>query len=448
MTYLTSRWNIVLRVLLLALLIAGLAWCLLETGYVVVPFLLFAAVVISTLSLIRSLEKTNREFTDFITAIKNSDFSRLNEKDKRGKSFARLKEAQNSIIDEFQRVRIEREAHYFFLQNVVEHINTAIIAVESEGGIVLMNGGARQLLDAPYLKNISALKASHPQLHHMIMSLQPGSHPLFELERAGGKLRMSLKASHFSINGNRHKLISLTNIESELDLTELQAWEKLIHVLTHEIMNSMTPISSLSSLLRIKAAGLLGKEAGNDTVSDIAEGLQVIEKRSYGLTNFVNSYKTLMAIPRPDLKTVEVEALFRRIKVLRQEVLLAQGIQLTLLLTSKDLFIHADAELLEQILLNLLNNAADACAGSPEPLIELSARARDHKVIVTVADNGTGIDSEHLDKIFIPFFTTKKGGSGIGLSLSKQIMRLHGGNLLLSSVPGKTEFQLEFPFPL
>jgi two-component system nitrogen regulation sensor histidine kinase NtrY len=443
MTYATNRWTIVLRVIVLIGLIAGLAWCLFETSYVVVPFLLFASVVIATRDLIRYVDKTNREFADFLTAIKNSDFSRLNTSDKRGPSFTRLREAQNKIVDEFQRIRIEREAHYFFLQNVVEHIKTAIIALDHQGGIVLMNGSARQLLDVPYLKNISALKASHPDLHDTITNLPPGNQPWFELERPEGKLRMSLRASHFSINGNRHKLISLTNIESELDFTELQAWEKLIHVLTHEIMNSMTPISSLSSLLRTKAAGLAGKQG--DDVNDIAEGLQVIEKRSYGLMNFVNNYKTLTAIPKPDLKTVAVEAVFKRIKVLRQEVLVAQGVQLVLVLKSNDLFIHADPDLLEQILLNLVNNSADACGGVPQPVIELSAQASDHKVIISVTDNGSGIDRSHLDKIFIPFFTTKKTGSGIGLSLSKQIMRLHRGNLLVSSAPGKTEFQLEFP---
>jgi two-component system nitrogen regulation sensor histidine kinase NtrY len=441
MTYTTNRWTIVLRVIVLIGLIAGLTWCLFETSYLVVPFLLLALVVVAARDLIRYVDKTNREFADFLTAIKNSDFSRLNTNDKRGRSFTRLREAQNNIVDEFQRIRIEREAHYFFLQNVVEHIKTAIIALDNQGGIVLMNGSARQLLDAPYLKNISALRTSHPDLHDTIMSLQPGHQPLFELERPEGKLRVSLRASHFSINGNRHKLISLTNIESELDFTELQAWEKLIHVLTHEIMNSMTPISSLSSLLRSKAAGLTVKQG--DEVKDIAEGLQVIEKRSYGLMSFVNNYKSLTTIPKPDFKTVAVEALFKRIKVLRREALSGQGIQLVL--KSGDLFIHADPDLLEQILLNLVNNAADACAGVSYPVIELSARAGDHKVIISVADNGSGIDRMHLDKIFIPFFTTKKTGSGIGLSLSKQIMRLHRGNLLLSSAPGKTEFQLEFP---
>lgn len=445
MTYITSRWAIILRVALLTVIIAGLAWCLFKTTYVVVPFLLFVFAVFSIVGLIRYIEKTNREFADFLTAIKNSDFSRLNPADKRGKSFTRLKEAQNSIIDEFQRIRIEREAHYFFLQKVVEHIKTAIIAIDSKGEIILLNESAKQLLDVPYLKNISALKSSDAALHNAIISLQPGNHPVFELERQSEKIRMSLKASHFAINGNLHKLISITNIESELDFTELQAWEKLIHVLTHEIMNSMTPISSLSSLLRTKAADLAGASGSSGSMSDIAEGLQVIEKRSYGLMNFVDNYKALTTLPRPNFKRVALEALFKRIRVLKQEELSGKGIQLVLLLKSANLFVFADPDLLEQILLNLLNNAADACVDTRHPAIELSAQVRERSVIISVKDNGPGIDKDNLDKIFIPFFTTKKTGSGIGLSLSKQIMRLHRGNLVLSSTPGKTEFQLEFP---
>lgn len=446
MTFNTNRWAVATRVVLLALLISASVYCLVKTSFIIVPFILILLSVLVTIHLVFFIEKTNRDFTDFLLAIKNSDFGKHTVSNTNGKSFARLKSAQNMIIERFQQVRLDNEAHYFLLQTVVEHVKTAIIAYNETGHLVLLNESAKTLLQIPELKNISSLKHALPALYQSLVSTTAGNNPILELEREGGKLKLLVKASDFSINHNRHKLISITNIETEIDHAELLAWEKLIHVLTHEIMNSITPVSSLSSLLKDKAEQALITYENNEQIRDIAEGLNVIEKRSNGLVDFVNNYKALTVLPKPELILLDASQLFLRIKTLKHMELTQKGINFTLKLQSLPIRFLADQNLVEQVLINLLNNAADACAGQANPEISLLALKKDGHVILSVKDNGAGIPTENLGRIFIPFFTTKKTGSGIGLSLSKQILRLHKGTIFVTSSPGKgTEFTMSFP---
>jgi signal transduction histidine kinase len=241
-------------------------------------------------------------------------------------------------------------------------------------------------------------------------------------------------------------LISITNIDQEIDYTEILAWEKVIHVLTHEIMNSMTPISSLSGLLRGKADWLSTEKPDFEKIRDIADGLEVIERRSQGLINFVNNYKVVTSVPKPKFSVVLIENLFKQIKLLVYEEVVNRGITIRFVLKANLLHATMDVHLIEQVLLNLIKNACDSCEARTGALIEVQADEKDKKIVISVQDNGAGIDAENLDKIFIPFFSTKKTGSGIGLSLSKQIMRLHRGSIHATSEPGKyTTFHLEFP---
>lgn len=447
MTLNNFRLNVAARILSLVLLTGLLLYCVYKATWVVTPFVLFLVICGMVVEFIQYVEKTNREFSDFLLAIKSADFTKYSATDKRGRSFSEFRQALNVIIDEFQAARIEKEANYAFLQTVVEHVDTAIISFDDKGEIKLMNGAAKKLLHTPYLRNIYALRQLNNDLCEHITNVQGNSEPVFETEIKGEKLKLLTRAASFKIQGIEHKLLSIQNIKTEIEHTEIEAWEQLLHVLTHEIMNSMTPISSLSSTLKKKIDGLKERDRVDvDTMSDMSQGLQVIENRSIGLVDFVNRYKSLINLPAPDLRQITTKELFERVRLLTAEQLQGKGITLQISPELKETWLTIDTNLIEQVLLNLVNNAADALATTANPVINLSSNMVNDKVIVFVSDNGEGIPADNLSKIFVPFFTTKKKGSGIGLSLSKQIMRLHKGSISVSSNGGGgIVISLEFP---
>jgi len=431
------RIQVTLRVLLLAAFIVAWVYVAMNTNWLFTAIVLGAIVAGIVIELIAYVERTNKEFTLFLLSIKNSDFSAFNTRDKRGQSFAELRNAFNTIATEFQRVRIDREANYQYLQTMVGHLDTAIVSFDEKGNVHLMNEAAKQLMRNPFLRNVHSLQPSFPQLHEQLTGIVPGHNVVVKTTLDGnGQQQFSMRATELVMLGEKHKLVSLQNIQSELERTEAQAWEQLIHVLTHEIMNSVTPISSLSSTLKKKSDALLQhQQLDNETMDDLAQGLHVIEKRSIGLMNFVNDYRSLTHVPLPHFKEVSVVDLFQNIKQLKASQLEAKGMKLHIVIT-ENILLHCDPELLEQVLINLINNAEDALEGIAHPVIELSAGQLHDKSFIRVKDNGAGITPETQEKIFVPFFTTKQKGSGIGLSLSRQIMMMHGGSLSVSSAPG------------
>jgi two-component system nitrogen regulation sensor histidine kinase NtrY len=431
------RIQIIARVLLLMLFITALVYVVITTRWVFTAIVLGAATFAAVVELISYVERANKEFTLFLLSIKNSDFSAFNTRDKRGRSFADLRGAFNTIATEFQRVRIDREANYQYLQTMVEHMDTAILSFDEKGVVHLMNEAAKQLLRNPFLHNIRSLEAVYPQLHHQLVNLTQGKNTVIKAALNGEEqLQLSMRATELIMLGHTHKLVSIQNIKNELEHNQSQAWEQLIHVLTHEIMNSITPISSLSSTLKKKSDELLKHKQGNtQTMDDLAQGLNVIEKRSIGLMNFVNDYRSLTHIPAPHLKEVNLDDLFQNIKQLKATQLEAKGIQLRVSTTGQ-MMINCDTHLIEQVLINLINNAEDALINNPVPVIELSAETQHNKTIIRIKDNGMGMPTETQEKIFVPFFTTKQTGSGIGLSLSRQIMLMHEGSISVSSTPG------------
>jgi two-component system nitrogen regulation sensor histidine kinase NtrY len=432
------RFQVIVRVLLLGLMITALVYVVANTNWVFTTIVFGAAVCASVADLILYVERTNREFTLFLLSIKNSDFSAFQSRDKRGHSFTALKEAFNMIATEFQRVRIDREANYTYLQTMVGHMDTAIISFDETGEVKLMNEAAGQLLRMPYLKNIRSLQSTYPVLGNHLLNLAQGKSVVAKATIGNEQLQLSIRATELTILGDKHKLVSIQNIKSELEHTEAEAWEQLIHVLTHEIMNSVTPISSLSATLKKKSDELLqAKQGDHQTMDDLAQGLKVIERRSIGLMNFVSDYRSLTHIPVPDIKEIMVADLFENLKQLKGSQLSKKGIRLQFKYTGKNIPVACDQELIEQVLINLVNNAEDALKEVENPEIELSAEAENGKTIIRIKDNGAGMDGETREKIFVPFFTTKKTGSGIGLSLTRQIMRMHSGSVSVHSEPSQ-----------
>jgi two-component system nitrogen regulation sensor histidine kinase NtrY len=329
-------------------------------------------------------------------------------------------------------------------------VRIALLCFSPEGEVLLMNQAAKELLNKPYLSRLQALSRTHPQLLEVVEKLQPGERKLVKVLINHELVRLAVQSTEFKLQEQEYKLFSLQNIQSELEEQEIETWQKLIRVLTHEIMNSVTPIISLAEAIH----GLLQQdsETGHlcdleeEDVEDIRSGVQTIMGRSKGMLHFVNVYRNLSQIPKPNFSPIKPKQLIEGVQTLLQPELDRRHIALQTHFADPDLIIQGDGELLEQVLINLMKNAMEALESRPDALIQLRVIiSRDQRVIIQVEDNGPGISDEFINQIFIPFFTTKKKGSGIGLSLSRQIMRMHRGNLSVQTLQGEgTAFNMVF----
>ena len=443
-----KRFRIVLagRVLLLGGFIFLLYFLILQTSYYAATLIVAVLIVYQFTSLIAYVEKTNRDLTRFLDAIKYSDFSQTFAHTGLGSSFNELKAAFNEVIEKFQKTRAAQEEHFRYLQTVVQHVGIGLIAFNSEGEVSLLNNAAKRLLNVSHLKNIKSLAGSSEKLVEALFRLTSGQKALIKLKQHDQLMQLAVYATEFKLQHQRYTLVSLQNIGAELEEQEMEAWQKLIRVLTHEIMNSITPISSLASTANELLKDVVANGEAGDSLDDIGNALQTIRNRSEGLSNFVDAYRNLTRIPRPNFQIFPIQGLFERITMLMRTQAAAGKVDLRSEIRPASLELTADPELVEQVLINLAFNAIQAVAEQLDARVILSARMDERgRVLIQVEDNGPGILPEVLDKIFIPFFTTKKGGSGIGLSLSRQIMRLHRGTISVQSeINTRTVFTLRF----
>jgi two-component system, NtrC family, nitrogen regulation sensor histidine kinase NtrY len=402
-------------------------------------------------SLIKYVEKSNQNFVRFLEAIKYEDFSQSFSGKKLGKSFDELKISFNDVLYKFQKTRAEKEEHHRYLQTVVQHIGIGLVSFEADGEVQLVNTAAKRLLKVNVLKNIKTLKVTNPLLVNTLFKLNPGEKKLVKVESNGEVQQLVIYGTEFILREQKYTLVSLQNIQTELEEKEMEAWQNLIRVLTHEIMNSITPIASLASTVNNLLIDCQNDKKNcaqlePETIEDISSAAQTIEKRSKGLLNFVESYRKLTRIPRPNFQIFTIFSLFNRIEQLMKSKIREGKISFYTDIDPESLELTADPEMVEQVLINLLLNAIYAVNTKQDGTIKLLAKMNPMgRVIIQVSDNGPGIIPSVVDKIFIPFFTTKQEGTGIGLSLSKQIMRLHRGNISVSSEPGvETVFTLRF----
>lgn len=415
----------------------------LQTNWVVTCVLLFFAICLSAYELVYYIERGNRVFADFLLSIQNSDFTRYNTIDKQGRSFGELKQAFNTIIDAFRQARIAKEEQYAFLQTVMSHISTGIVCFDETGDIKLVNDTALGILNLPSIRNINLLQKLRPELFEPLMN---GNNEVIEATIKEEQQKLLLRSAVFKLQGQEHTLVLITNVKTEIDKAETEAWRQLLQVLTHEIMNSVTPISSLSDTIKVEFDKIIKQESFSTTeLDDLSEGLSVIKNRSAGLISFVHQYKSLINVPKPVLKPTPIVDMLNRVQLLTMQYLQGQGINMVVVSPLQNAVINADVHMIEQVILNLLYNAADALKDIAAPRIVIACEERAGNIIITVSDNGRGVDKDIEDKIFIPFFTTKSQGTGVGLSLSKQIMHMHGGNIgVHSSSDTGTVFTLSF----
>jgi nitrogen fixation/metabolism regulation signal transduction histidine kinase len=445
------RLNIIFRVILLALSMGLVAYFITIQRFIV-PVILTAVVIFEITSLIRYLDKTNRELTSFLESIRFSEFTRSFQIESMGGTFNELNRAFNEVMHDFQKVRAEKEESFHYLQTIVQNIDVSVIAYSADGNIELINKTAKKLFQLASIKNIKALEGLSPELVATLLGIKPGENKLVKVQYDDDILQLAIYASSIKVKDKLIYLVTIKDIQNVLEEQETEAWQKLIRVLTHEIMNSITPIASLSSTLDLMLKGMVADGNGEElhidkeSVGEIQEALQTINKRSTGLLHFVNTYRNLTRIPKPNFRQCSVKELFTNIEKLMEEEIKRYGFEFIVRVEPADLEFTADDQLIEQVLINLLKNSLHALIGRPSGKIQLLGFLNKRgRVTLQVVDNGTGILKDVLDKIFIPFFTTKPSGSGIGLSLSKQIMRLHNGTISAHSEPEvETVFTMTF----
>jgi two-component system nitrogen regulation sensor histidine kinase NtrY len=451
MAYRFFRINCAVRIIVLTASMLLLAYLLRETSLYATAFVMAIAVIGQVVALIHYVEKTNRDLARFLMSIKYADFSQSFASRKRGAAFKELNAAFDEVMAEFHKARSEKEEHYRYLQTVVQHIGLGLIAFTADGEIDLVNNAAKRLLRVTHLNNVKSLRPFSQTLTETLMKLKAGEKALVKVENNGDQLHLAIYATAVRLRSKSITLVSMQNIESELAEQEMQAWQKLIRVLTHEIMNSVTPITSLASTVRHMIEQPSGDDAGAspislDSAEDIRQAVATIEKRSRGLLHFTEAYRNLTRIPKPKFSIFPAADLLDRVIQLMESQLDKRNILVTVNVEPSTLELTADRELIEQVLINLVLNAIQAFDDRGDRKIGLAAQLDERgRVLVIVADNGPGIDDSVREKIFTPFFTTKKDGSGIGLSLSREIMRLHKGRISLQSIPNEqTVFSLRF----
>lgn len=437
------------RVFLLALTILGAV--LLVPEHFGWAALVGLAAVYETFSLFRYVEHVNRDLARFFFSVQYADSGQSFKDEGLGRSFRDLKAAMAGVMDTLRRVRSEREEQAQYLETMVQHVGIGLLVFQPDGRVELINNAAKRLLRVPWLKNVAALRSFSPELVETLLRLPTQEKGFVRIAGENETLTLALSATEFRLRGRDYRLVSLQNIQRELEEKEMEAWQKLIRVITHEIMNSVTPISTLASTIGGLAAGTgpggpLAGPRGEEARTDILEAARTIEKRSLGLLHFVEAFRSLTLLPKPEIRSVSLEDLFARVGRLMTAHIADRAVAYASSIDPHSLVLQADPELVEQVLINLLLNALQAVEGRPAAAVSLRAFLDERgRILVQVADNGPGIPSENLEKVFIPFFSTKAGGSGIGLSLSRQIMRLHGGTLHVHSEPGvQTVFTLGF----
>lgn len=399
--------------------------------------------IVQVSELIRYVERTNRKLTQFLESIRHSDFSTSFSDKGLGHSFEGLNRAFNEVIREFRKNRAEKEEHYNYLLTVVQHVSIGIIAFRKDGKVDIINNAVKRLLRISNLKEIQDLESVKTELPGLLLNMKAGDKQLIKLVVEDELQQLSVYATEFRMRGEEFLLVSLQNISSELEEKEIESWQKLIRVLTHEIMNSITPISSLAStvqdmLLEETESNLRLRELDEDDLESVQQALSTISSRSQGLLTFVETYRNLTRIPRPNFRYFPVKELFDRAHSLLRPKMDKFGIQCNARVFPEDLMITADPDLIDQVVINLLLNAIDAVKDTLQPIISVTASFNTNgRMSIDFADNGSGIKPDILDKIFMPFFTSKKEGSGIGLSLSRQIMHLHKGTITVKSRPGE-----------
>ncbi len=447
MVFRRFRLLIILRVLFLTGTIALGLYLLFETSYIASTIVCGLLVLYQVFALIHFLEKTRRDVAHFLSSIKYGDFTEtFSPVAPRDGKQDTLREAFHEVMMDFQKVRMEHEQQYRYLQTIVQHIGSGILVYDREGRVDLVNNAAKRIFGLPTIRNIDSLSHFGPELLETLRTIGPGKRRIVKAADEDDLLQLAIDATEFRRGGQRFTLVSIQDIQRELEEKELEAWRNLMRVLTHEIRNSIAPIASLADTAEEALTSACDTDTADEDLEDIHLAIKTIRRRSSGLLQFMEPFRTLYKIPPPEFEIVRVRDLLEHIREFFKPQCEEYDIESVFEVQPETLEITADPRQIEQVLINLVLNALDVMKDVDEPRLLVTAELDRHsRPVIHVEDNGPGIQPDVLEKIFIPFFTTKKQGSGIGLALSRQIMRRHNGRIQVFSDPGvKTVFTLRF----
>jgi two-component system nitrogen regulation sensor histidine kinase NtrY len=432
--------GIALRTALLFLTLMAIAAMSVRTQWYLTIALGMALALVEVGLLIRFAAQSGREVARFLDAISFDDTSQSFSGLMGDSVHRQLGAAMARVLDLLRIGRAEREAEVRYLQTLIAHVPVALISVEESGRVQLLNMAARRLFETALTHN-SQLTRYGESFAVGVESLRPGGSAILRMERSSGPLQLKAAATDAALSGVRRRLISLQNIESEMSAQELAAWQTVVRVMAHEVMNSLTPISSLAAtardLVRDALSQMPAGESPTGALTDARDALETVARRSEGLLHFVQNHRRLTKPVVTQMQVAPVQRVFARVQRLFATEIAANDIRMTASVEPQTLELAADADLLDQAVINLVRNAIEALAEVAAGRIELSGRQHpDGRVVIAVADNGPGIANDQLDRIFVPFFTTKRQGSGVGLTLVRQIATAHGATVDVAQTPG------------
>lgn len=383
----------------------------------------------------------NKKLSRIFDSIQYQDFAITFRADNvKGDSFEQLNNSLNAVIKSFNQIRAEREATLHFIQAIIQQINVGILSYTNEGKIELVNQAANKMLSIYKLSHITSIKNQHKDIYDAMTTLPSGDSKLIKINND----EISISVKEIILRDRKIRLIALHNIRSELQARELEAWQNLTKVLRHEILNTVTPIVSLTETMKsIIDIDLndVQKDIHKEAVIDLKQAVNTVIHRSKGIMNFVNAYREFTSIPLPNLAEVKVSDILKEVESLYEK---RTDITIHFELVN-DYTVLCDIDQIQQVLINLIKNSIEATEDVDIPKINILACNDGHLKSITISDNGSGLEKEDIEKIFVPFYTTKSQGSGIGLSLSRQIMFMHNGMLECEqSADGGASFSIKF----
>ena len=441
---------IAIRTVFVMVNLLAISWLITTDGYHAATLVTFVLLIFQSIALVRFVSKTNAELVRFLDAARYADYSQRFDLSSLGSGFGELGSAFTDILERFQSVRFEQEEHQRHLKAIVEHVPVPVISIDSNGLLTVWNNAARKLFGANHVTKLNDLKPFGEEFAKHLSTVKPGERRLMNFTIDGMEHQLSISATQILLTNKQETLVSMQDIQSELDIAQLQAWQDLVKVLTHEIMNSITPVASLAKTTVDLVADCKHKADAypemTEDLQDISEAVETVARRSDGLIQFVSSYRQLTRFPTPNKNKIHVSSLIQQSCTLATQQWDKKGIEVQVNIQPSELEVTVDKDMLEQVLLNLLQNAEHAVESCISPMISLNAflNKRGH-VVIEVSDNGKGIPDEIGNKIFVPFYTTKQQGSGVGLALTRQIILAHGGAIKYELIEtGGTVFRMTF----
>ena len=418
---------------------------------IIININIIALLILQVVFFIRRLNYMNRSLISFFDSIKYDESSVLISEEFHNQDFLRLSKRFQNVNRQILKLKEQNIQQDLYFKTVTEHATVGLLSFNESGIVKLCNKGFKELLNLDSVTNISQLNYLNQEFENILISLKPSEQKLIKINVNNNIIQLVIRATEFKSKTEKLKLISMQDIKNELDEKELESWQKMTQILRHEIMNSIGPISStIDTLNEIitdpeNNQALDLKDLNNEIIGDIVSGLKIVQERNQGIQNFIDNFRSISKLPKPEFRNVNIKDLYADIELLWKKELENKGIVLSILIENNSDQIYADKTQIEQVLINLIKNSVEALSDINDPKIILKAfRNSQNKLTMQLNDNGIGIPKDIIDEIFFPFFTTKPNGSGIGLSLSQQIIRQHGGNIIVISEDKKgTEFTIK-----